>query len=121
MLVFAGSVILIAVMAYMRRVHIKAHRGDFDSPTQATGTEVGQRRFRMEPAWKNLKTQNVHEFLSAQAGTLADKAIFVIGFSQAGVARYLTTDDARGVAYLAFVSISCVLAIVSGFLLTGLL
>jgi hypothetical protein len=36
-------------------------------------------RFRMEPAWMNLKSNTVHTFLTTQATTLADGAVFIIG------------------------------------------
>ena len=101
-----------------------ADAGDLEQTVKAAASASvteGPNRFRMEPAWKNLKTLTLHQFLSTQAATLADRAVFLIGFSQSGVSRFISTASAKGFVYLLFVSASCVLAIVAGFLLTALL
>jgi hypothetical protein len=108
----------------------------------------GPNRFKMEPAWKNLKSLTLHQFLTVQASTLADRAVFIIGafplrvsclcvsslecsvvciidprpgFSQSGVTRFISTASPGGFVYLLFVTLASVLAMLSGFLLTALL
>lgn len=64
--------------------------------------------------------QSVSKFLKEQAEAISDRAVFIIGFSQAGVARYIETDSPAGNAYLGLVTLSTCAAILAGFQLTTL-
>lgn len=99
---------------FVQRAHSDVKAGNLDW----AATSEKQRRFKMEPAWKTLKDDTLHKFLQSQASTLADKAVFLIGFAQSATARYITTDDGRGTAYLVFASIACGCAFIASMLLT---
>ncbi len=75
------------IYLYMLRERERARRTDGTMsmsktpvpPSPGADGNKSPNRFKMEPAWKDLTTNNVHVFLTAQASTLADGAVFIIG------------------------------------------
>jgi len=60
----------------------------------------------------------LHKLMENEANTIADRAIYVTGFVQAGATFYITTDHPLGYAYLIIVLLAFASAVLSGFVLS---
>jgi len=60
----------------------------------------------------------LHVLMTKEANTIASRAIYVTGFVQSGVTRFITTDNPLGYIYLFIVVLALDCAVVSGFVMS---
>jgi hypothetical protein len=66
------------------------------------------------------KEETLEQYVLNQSNIMSGRAVYVAGFCNAGIARYLTNDYEAGTAYLFFMCMASALAIISSFLLSNI-
>eukprot|EP00050_Salpingoeca_kvevrii_P009015 m.306505 g.306505 ORF g.306505 m.306505 type:complete len:871 (+) comp19011_c0_seq1:135-2747(+) len=60
------------------------------------------------------------EFVLHQAKEISSRSIFITGFAQSGVARYIATSHPAGHTYLFFITFSCIAAVIAAFIMSNI-
>ena len=60
----------------------------------------------------------LHHLMMKEANTVADRAIYITGFCQSGVTRFISTDHPVGYVYIICVTLAFAAAMLSGFVLS---